>query len=48
MLSCGIGLGFVKPEAAALGSRLVIRHDKVEMEGTVVELPFYTGGSLRA
>ena len=48
MLSCGIGLGFVTPEAAALGSKLVIRHDKVEMEAEVVELPFFTGGSLRA
>ncbi|HBG04711.1 MAG: glycine cleavage system protein T [Geobacteraceae bacterium GWC2_58_44] len=48
MLSCGIGLGYVKPEAAALGSRLVIRHERVEMEAVVVELPFYAGGSLRA
>ena len=48
MLSCGIGLGFVNPEAAALGTRLVVRHDKVEMEAEVVELPFYGGGSLRA
>ena len=48
MLSCGVGLGFVKPEAAALGSKLTIRHDRVEMEAVVVELPFYAGGSLRA
>lgn len=48
MLSCGIGLGFVRPEASALGSKLVIRHDRVEMEAEVVELPFYAGGSLRA
>lgn len=48
MLSCGIGLGYVKPEAAALGSKLVIRHERVEMEAVVVELPFYSGGSLRA
>ena len=48
MLSCGIGLGLVKPEAAALGTRLTIRHERVEMEAQVVELPFYTGGSLRA
>jgi aminomethyltransferase len=47
MLSCGIGLGFVKPEAAALGTTLVIRHERVEMEAVVVELPFYSGGSLR-
>ena len=48
MLSCGIGLGFVKPEATALGSKLVIKHDKVEMEAEIVELPFFTDGSLRA
>ena len=48
MLSCGIGLGYVKPEAAAVGTKLVIRHERVEMEGVVVELPFYAGGSLRA
>ena len=48
MLSCGIGLGFVKPEAAVLGAKLVIKHERVEMEAEVVELPFYSGGSLRA
>lgn len=48
MLGCGIGLGFVKPEAQALGTKLVIRHERVEMEAEVVELPFYTGGSLRS
>lgn len=48
MLSCGIGLGYVSPKAAALGTRLVIKQERVEMEGEVVELPFYTGGSLRA
>ena len=48
MLGCGIGLGYVSPEAAALGTRLVIKHERVEMEAEVVELPFYTGGSLRA
>ncbi|HJV33471.1 glycine cleavage system aminomethyltransferase GcvT [Geomonas sp.] len=48
MLSCGIGLGLVKPEAAALGTKLSIKHEKVEMEAEVVELPFYSGGSLRS
>ena len=48
MLSLGIGLGYVQPEAAALGTKLVIRHERVEMEAEVVELPFYAGGSLRA
>ncbi|GFO68828.1 aminomethyltransferase [Geomonas limicola] len=48
MLGCGIGLGFVTPDASALGTKLSIRHERVEMEAEVVELPFYTGGSLRA
>jgi aminomethyltransferase len=47
MLGCGIGLGYVKPEASSVGAALVIRHERVEMEAVVVELPFYTGGSLR-
>ncbi len=47
MLCCGIGMGYVRPEAAEPGTRLVIRHERVEMEAQVVELPFYRGGSLR-
>lgn len=47
MLGCGIGLGYVKPEASPLGASLTIKHERVEMEAVVVELPFYTGGSLR-
>ncbi|MBJ6725395.1 glycine cleavage system aminomethyltransferase GcvT [Geomesophilobacter sediminis] len=48
MLGCGIGLGLVAPEVAELGKRLVIKHERVEMDATVVELPFYAGGSLRS
>ncbi len=48
MLGCGIGIGFVKPEVAAIGAPLVIRHEKVTMEATVCDLPFYQGGSLRS
>ena len=48
MQGCGIGLGFVEPKASALGTKLVIRHERVEMEAEVVELPFFAGGSLRA
>jgi aminomethyltransferase len=47
MLNCGIGLGYVTPEVATLGAPLTITHDKVSMEATVVELPFFKGGSLR-
>ncbi|HEY6871302.1 MAG TPA: glycine cleavage system aminomethyltransferase GcvT [Geobacteraceae bacterium] len=48
MLGCGVGLGYVKPEVAAIGSPLTIRHENVTMEATVCELPFYQGGSLRS
>ena len=47
MLGCGIGLGFVRPEDAAVGTPLSIRHEKTGMEAVVCGLPFYTGGSLR-
>ena len=47
MLGCGIGMGYVRPEASAPGTPLVIRHEAVSMEAVVVELPFYRGGSLR-
>ncbi len=47
MLGCGIGLGYVKPSAAARGTLLAIRHESVVMEAVVMELPFYRGGSLR-
>jgi aminomethyltransferase len=48
MLGCGIGIGFVPPELAVLGAPLTIRHEKVSMEATIVELPFYKDGSLRS
>jgi len=48
MLGGGIGLGYVKPEAAAIGAPLTIRHERISMEATVCELPFYRGGSLRS
>ncbi|HEX9079039.1 MAG TPA: glycine cleavage T C-terminal barrel domain-containing protein, partial [Desulfuromonadaceae bacterium] len=48
MQGCGVGLGYVKPEASAIGAPLTIRHERVSMEATVCELPFYRGGSLRS
>jgi aminomethyltransferase len=48
MLGCGIGMGFVRPDMAVFGAPLTIRHERVSMEATVVELPFYRGGSLRS
>jgi aminomethyltransferase len=47
MLGQGIGIGFVTPEVAAIGAPLTIRHERVTMEATICELPFYLGGSLR-
>ena len=48
MLGGGIGIGFVKPDFTAIGTPLTIRHERVSMEATVCELPFYRGGSLRS
>ncbi len=48
MLGCGIGLGLVSPEAAVTGTKLSIRHENLDIETSVCELPFYRGGSLRA
>ncbi|HOP40245.1 MAG TPA: glycine cleavage system aminomethyltransferase GcvT [Geobacteraceae bacterium] len=47
MLGCGIGMGYVAPEAAAVGTSLQVVHEGVALEGTVVELPFYREGSLK-
>jgi aminomethyltransferase len=48
MLGGGIGIGFVKPDFSTLGTSLTIRHERVSMEATVCELPFFKGGSLRS
>ena len=48
MVGCGVGIGFVKPELTALGTVLEIRHERISMEATVCELPFYRDGSLRS
>jgi len=47
MLGCGIGLGMVSPDAAAMETEITIRHENVSMPATVCELPFYRGGSVR-
>jgi len=47
MLGCGIGLGLVSPEVAAMETELTIRHENVSMPAKVCELPFYRGGSVR-
>lgn len=48
MLAGGIGLGYVRPDVAAIGTPLTILHERVSMEASVCELPFYRGGSLRS
>jgi aminomethyltransferase len=47
MLGKGVGIGFVRPELATLGTPLIISHERVSMEATVCELPFFREGSVR-
>jgi aminomethyltransferase len=48
MLGRGIGIGFVRPDIAVIGAPLTIRHERVSMEATVCELPFFREGSVRS
>jgi aminomethyltransferase len=48
MLASGVGIGFVAAGRYPAGTPLAIRHERVSMEATVCELPFFKGGSLRA
>ena len=48
ILGRGIGIGFINPELTATGTPLTINHERVTMEATVCELPFFKGGSVRA
>lgn len=48
MLGCGIGLGYVEPAYAVIGTPLVIRQDRAVMEAAVCSTPFYTEGSVRS
>ena len=48
MLACGIGIGFVAAGEYPVGAPLTISHERVSMEATVCELPFFKGGSLRS
>jgi len=47
MLGCGIGLGYVEPGYAALGTSLTIKQDRAVMEAAVCTVPFFTEGSVR-
>jgi aminomethyltransferase len=48
MLGCGIGLGYVEPGYAALGTGLTIKQDRTVMEAAVCSVPFYNQGSVRS
>lgn len=48
MLGCGIGLGYVTPECAAIGTPLSIRHERTVMDASVCSIPFYNKGSVRS
>ncbi|MDD2899918.1 MAG: glycine cleavage system aminomethyltransferase GcvT [Desulfuromonadaceae bacterium] len=48
MLGKGIGIGFVTPERAVVGTPLTISHERVSMEAVVCELPFFKDGSVRS
>ncbi len=48
LLGCGIGLGYIKFDLAEIGSDLTVRHDRISMEATICDLPFFNNGSLRA
>ena len=46
-LGCGIGLGLAETESCEPDARFVIRHEKLSMDATACDLPFYKGGSVR-
>lgn len=48
ILGRGVGIGFVKPELAVIGTPLTITHERVSMEATVCGLPFFKDGSVRS
>lgn len=46
-LSCGIGMGYINPDYYKIGSKIVIRKGRIEIEATITKRPFYKRGSLR-
>jgi len=48
LLGSGIGLGYIRPDLATVGTELTISHDRISMEATICDLPFFSSGSLRA
>jgi len=48
MLGCGIGIGFAAAGEYPAGSQLTIQHERISMDASLCELPFYNEGSLRS
>jgi aminomethyltransferase len=49
MLSCGIGMGYVKPGYDNIGTNIEIRDNRSNViSAQIVELPFYKNGSLKS
>ena len=47
-LSCAIGMGYVDSKYNQLGSEVTIRQDRIEIEASIVEKPFYKNGTAKA
>lgn len=46
-LSRGIGMGYIEPTHNSLGTQIVIKQGNVEIKATMVDKPFYKGGSVK-
>ena len=46
-LSCGIGMGFIESGCDAMGSKVLISHDAIEIQATITDKPFYKKGSVK-
>ncbi len=46
-LSCGIGMGYIRPDYCKIGSKITIKEGKVKIDATITNRPFYKKGSLR-
>lgn len=47
-LSCGIGMGYVEPEYARTGTKLLLKDRDIAIGVTVTSKPFYSRGTLRS
>ncbi|MCK4463727.1 MAG: glycine cleavage system aminomethyltransferase GcvT [Candidatus Omnitrophica bacterium] len=47
-LSCGIGMGYVKSEYGKNGTKIILKENKIEINATVTDRPFYKKGSARS